>query len=316
MSELKPMKIRIESPTHCAYVQDTLFAAGYRWGTQYPYEKYKPCTENAAWIFAYKDGVLTWDNNEDYGDEHLHEEYVWTPQKKFVKRTDYYRQPETKLSFVQTASDTFMAKYDPVAAPMPSFIATGEQLIAKQKAVADKVLDKLFSIDPFAICAGGAPRDWHFGKPATDLDIFFYTTVEQLTYVSDMLRHVGIDLVDDGKAGERLPDWYKLNPALRCVYSTVVDGVKVQLMLMNATTYSSVVKHFPFSICKAWYKHGYITLEHEFNVAERHKVVVKCNTVYNDEHKYVQKIKAKFPDWQFCNTWEEAYKHAFYNKGK
>jgi hypothetical protein len=132
-----------------------------------------------------------------------------------------------------------------------------------------------------------------------------------------MLRHAGID-IDEGQAhlADDLPEWYKLNPALKCVFSIVVDGVNVQLMLMNDKTHKSVVPHFPFSICKAWYKRGHITLEKDFLVAERNKVVVKCNTVYNDEHKYVQKIKAKFPDWQFCDSWEEAYKHAFYNKGK
>jgi hypothetical protein len=194
---------------------------------------------------------------------------------------------------------------------LSTFLATDAQIIEKQKAVADKVLGKLFAIDPFAICAGGAPRDWHFGKPATDLDIFFHTGVEQLTIVAEMLRHVGID-IDSGKAGENLPEWYKLNPDLNCVYSAAVDGVNVQLMFMRYKTQDTVVPQFPFSICKAWYKHGTITLDREFKVCEKHKIIVKTGTLYSDEHKYVQKIKAKFPDWHFCNTWEEAYKHAFY----
>lgn len=32
--------------------------------------------------------------------------------------------------------------------------------VNKQKKLADKILDKLFLIDPYSIVAGGAPRDW------------------------------------------------------------------------------------------------------------------------------------------------------------
>jgi hypothetical protein len=97
MTELKDMKIRIESPTHCAHVQDALFAAGYQWGTENPRLQYKPCTNDAAWIFAYEDGLLTWDYDLDYGQRHFHPEYVWTPQKNFAKVVDYFKQPETPL---------------------------------------------------------------------------------------------------------------------------------------------------------------------------------------------------------------------------
>jgi hypothetical protein len=203
---------------------------------------------------------------------------------------DYYKQPET--TYTPLSSDGTQA------------------LIAKQKAVADKILDKLFPIDPFAICAGGAPRDWHFGKPATDIDIFFHTSVDQLTIVEEMLKHVGIKL-DGVRHAESLPEWYKLNPALKCVYECTVDGVSVQLMFMNAKTQDAVVPQFPFSICKAWYKHGKITLDSDFKKCEKHKIVVQTNNLYSDEHKYVQKIKAKFPDYEFFSTWEDAYKYVF-----
>jgi hypothetical protein len=92
---MKAMKIRIESPTHCKYIQDALFEAGYGWQTVTPKSHYEPCTKTAAWIFAYDDGSLTWDHEEDYGTSHPLEEYVWTPQKSFMKAADYYKQPET-----------------------------------------------------------------------------------------------------------------------------------------------------------------------------------------------------------------------------
>jgi uncharacterized UPF0160 family protein len=80
---------------------------------------------------------------------------------------------------------------------------------------------------------------------------------------------------------------------------------------MFKDTHTSVVPEFPFSICKAWYKDGKIILDRDFKACEKHNIIVKTGALYNDEHKYVQKIKAKFPDWHFCDTWEDAYKHAF-----
>lgn len=277
---------------------------------------------NAEAFFTYGSGIITKTDDPAYFKSHHHEEYVMVGEG-FKKASEYFVQPKTKLNIperfenpVTDGDKAVKEAFDDVVTQLQAPpVVTDDQIIAKQKAVADKVLNKLFPVDPFAICAGGAPRDWHFGKPATDLDIFFYTGVEQLTIVEEMLRRVGIN-IDNGKAGDSLPEWYKLNPDLKCVYAAEVNGVNVQLMLMQYKTQDTVVPKFPFSICKAWYKRGHITLEKDFLVAERNKVVVKCNTVYNDEHKYVQKIKAKFPDWQFCDSWEEAYKHAFYNKGK
>jgi hypothetical protein len=90
------MKIRIESPTHCHYMQDALFSAGYSWSTTGPKERLEACGNEAAWIFAYDDGRLTWDHGAEYGEDHPNDEYIWTPQKCFVKRSEYYKQPETR----------------------------------------------------------------------------------------------------------------------------------------------------------------------------------------------------------------------------
>jgi hypothetical protein len=281
---LKNMKINVEgsfgSRTH---IVNTLLQQGYVFGGD------ASVYNDAKALFTYNTGIIMKTDDMGYFKRHPNTEYVLSDDK-FVMAKDYYKQPET--TYTPLSSDGTQA------------------LIAKQKAVADKILDKLFPIDPFAICAGGAPRDWHFGKPATDIDIFFHTSVDQLTIVEEMLKHVGIKL-DGVRHAESLPEWYKLNPALKCVYECTVDGVSVQLMFMNAKTQDAVVPQFPFSICKAWYKHGKITLDSDFKKCEKHKIVVQTNNLYSDEHKYVQKIKAKFPDYEFFSTWEDAYKYVF-----
>ncbi len=45
--------------------------------------------------------------------------------------------------------------------------------IAKQKALADRVYAMLGKFD--VLLAGGAPRDWHIGRAARDLDFYVYS---------------------------------------------------------------------------------------------------------------------------------------------
>lgn len=63
-----------------------------------------------------------------------------------------------------------------------SLFPTIAEQIEHQKFVADTILYKLFPIDPYCICAGGAPRDWYLGKVASDLDIFIYTAPNLTPY--------------------------------------------------------------------------------------------------------------------------------------
>ena len=289
---MKAMKFRVKDEQHSEAIQAKLFELGYRWGERQPKFEYTNAQALYAGYYGGKKIAYLYDLNgfEDTGGYEC-EEYILSPQGEFVKAEDYYKQPETTY-----------------APPIPDGTET---LIAKQKAVADKILDKLFPIDPFAIVAGGAPRDWHFGKPATDIDVFFYSPVDQITIVSEMLRHVGINIDNSPRTADNLPEWYKLNPNLNAVFETNVDGVNVQIMLMIGKTQDTVVPEFPFSICKTWYKRGSIHLDAEFKKCERHKIVVQTNKLYSNEHKYVQKMKNKFPDWEFFNNWEDAYKYVF-----
>lgn len=175
-----------------------------------------------------------------------------------------------------------------------------------QKSQADKILDMLFLIDPYAICAGGAPRDWHFGKRATDLDFFICPSGALPTFkVQEQLKLAGLDILET-KSGASLPDIYKRNPDLMCVFDVDYNGTKVQIMRMNMPTFKSVIPQFPLSICKAWYKNYKIHLDKDFIRGENHKIIVKTNTVYNSEHSYINKILNKFPEYAYYENWEEA----------
>lgn len=60
--------------------------------------------------------------------------------------------------------------------------------VADQKALTDEVLAKL----PFdAIVAGGAARDWYYGNPAQDIDVYFNFDIDQRG-LTDVLEAVKV----------------------------------------------------------------------------------------------------------------------------
>lgn len=176
-----------------------------------------------------------------------------------------------------------------------------KSVIEHQKKVADEILSRLFPIDPYCIVAGGAPRDWHFDKPATDIDVFFHCGNKTLSIVSEMLSSIGLTYTDV-KLGGTIPSWYKMNPDLLGVYCLEVEGVKVQLMRMSKPTWVSVIPNFPLSICHTWYKNGVTKFEKPFLRGEKHKAIYKTSEIYNYEHQYVQKILVKFPEWKYYDS--------------
>jgi hypothetical protein len=177
--------------------------------------------------------------------------------------------------------------------------------IEKQQQVANRALDLMYLIDPYSIVAGGAVRDWYFDKEASDIDLFFYcpqaSTVETM---NKMLKQAGF-LISSVKDGEHIPEWYKKNPYLKAVYEASINGVKVQLMRMSKPTLNSVIDKFPLSICKAWWKNSKAHYEKDFLRSVKFKAIYKTNDIYNNEHQYIQKILAKFPEMKYYDSFDE-----------
>lgn len=174
--------------------------------------------------------------------------------------------------------------------------------IQKQQLVANIFLTKLEAIDPFCILAGGAPRDWFFDREATDLDIYLHVPLNQnLKVFQKRLHAIGItDTVLSDVFNEDSP--YKRNPLVRWVLSFVYDGITVQLIVMTESTFTSVVQYFPLSICKVYWKNGVIRDAGtctQFGVTVAHKAIVKTGEAYSAGGWYIDKIKAKFPDFQY-----------------
>ena len=181
--------------------------------------------------------------------------------------------------------------------------------IDAQKAVADKVLKALFPIDPYAIVAGGAPRDWYMGNAAKDVDVFFNVGRRPYWVIKKQLEEVGISNFIE-KTGENIPENYKANPHLRCVFDIVIDGIQVQIMAMECSTFQ-VVEMFPFSICQVWYKNGNIGVDPTFRyTVETKSILMTQNELYGAENKYTERLKTKFPEpewkWMLPAAWHEA----------
>lgn len=172
--------------------------------------------------------------------------------------------------------------------------------IEQQKQVAEKILFDLEVVDSHAILAGGAPRDWFFGKEATDLDFYFYPS--PIKYLPDG-KHLSLNKLISDFASLKFPTFIKSeypyddrNPHLVLVFDGEYDGMKVQFMCMNIPT-EFVVDLFALNICHIWYKDGKINTTPAFDACVQSKTIHIINPLYGKRDKYVQKIVNKFPEF-------------------
>ena len=164
--------------------------------------------------------------------------------------------------------------------------------IDEQKKIADKVLSMIETIDPTAIIAGGAPRDWTLGFPATDLDVYYH-------FRDDIQEWMHIEALDNvgfpprKTVGGDNHGLYEYNPDIRHVDECIIDGMTVQLIRMAKPTFG-IVETFPFSICQFFYKRGKIHASKSAQLSVKHKKVARMNKLYVDSNRYIQKIINKF----------------------
>jgi hypothetical protein len=182
-------------------------------------------------------------------------------------------------------------------------MANTSSLIVWQQSVADSLLARLEAIDPHCIIAGGAPRDWYLGLQAKDLDVYLYVPQNSLLrHFKTQLAAIGITNIEQSTLSVD-DDRYISNPLVRWVFNYEESGEKVQLIVMKESTYTSVVQHFPLSICKVWYKGGkIIPYSRQFTETTDRKAIVKTGTEYSSDGWYIDKIRDKFPDFTYYES--------------
>ena len=167
-----------------------------------------------------------------------------------------------------------------------------EKRIAKQKVIARLVLEKTRKYFPSAIITGGAPRNWHVGMVAKDIDIFLMQDASgKLDQIVYDLRKNPDDLVQlKGQVEEEVEEPVKLDGGVLGVFvskKTVdydpndiievweleVRGEKIQWVFLNqqrcSTPKEFVMETFDFEICKMFFTDGVIELspgaQHDFD---------------------------------------------------
>lgn len=166
-----------------------------------------------------------------------------------------------------------------------------------------------------SIVAGGAPRDWYMGMPATDIDIFLFgSTISQTQLVEFMEREgFGVISLVKRKAAPTDEEYYT-NPKIKWVFDgqldlrpSIDDGVypvKFQIIVtQQCESVAALLATFPVEISKFTWNHltGKVTGEPGALLDVQHKTLTQT---YHDitQKRYVQKIRAKFPGHKFVDT--------------
>ncbi len=170
------------------------------------------------------------------------------------------------------------------------FINNNVMTVADQEAYALKLLDTISIIDPDAIVAGGAPRDWHYNRLAKDLDIFIVgKQFECRTSIVERLQKLGFQ-VEDVTATST--NYLEDNRGISGVFNLKNTVVPAQIIYCSRDP-RLMIYDFMVSISKIYMNtDGQIYTKEEFRVGD------KFNCIFVDgkaDMKYVDKIVAKYP---------------------
>ena len=184
--------------------------------------------------------------------------------------------------------------------------------ITLQQAVADNILSKIRLVDPGAILAGGAPRDWYLGYTANDLDFYFCSTGMTAGAVKKQLKAVGVENVESS-SDFHTTELYSTMEGLVRIWNTEVSGTKVQLIQLDTPQNRwQVVDRMDVSVCKVWYLNGHINLHSDFKLTLASGVMFLSDK-YCWANKHGQKMLERFKGKFVAGTKEQA-KTAIVNK--
>ncbi len=181
--------------------------------------------------------------------------------------------------------------------------------INKQQDIAREVLHKLEATDPNCILAGGAPREWWFGKEANDLDFYVFWG-ENTTCSEDKLRLERLGFEGYRHMGRKpLQALYGSMKELRRVWEMDYKGETVQVMVMSQPTFSSVIERFGCSVSRIWWKGDNLHPTVDFLISH----ALEINFIrddYNASEDYVKKMQERYPEYEQEGEWNfDQYKY-------
>lgn len=165
-----------------------------------------------------------------------------------------------------------------------------------EKRLGEEVLQRIKKIDPNAIIAGGAPRDWWMGKECSDIDI--YLKAPELS--SDPLRQAAISLLGFNRVRSMsaVDEDYEGISDLLAVFEFDYEGKTFNIMFMDEYCAFPYTGHFSCSICEIYYD-GQYHPSPKFMKTLLDKVIILSDDV-DENTKHVQKIAGKFPGYTFA----------------
>lgn len=169
--------------------------------------------------------------------------------------------------------------------------------VADQKREATELLSKLRMVDPFAMIAGGAPRDWYFNKSAKDLDVYMrLPNHNTVALVSDLARLVGITHLS--KIDKVKESTYAELPNLKWVFIGEYNGLPINLMVMEKGVREEIIKDFDVAICRAWFDGEQCHYMEEFEFCVKTRVCL-VHEKYTGKEAHVRKMAKRFPQFMF-----------------
>lgn len=178
--------------------------------------------------------------------------------------------------------------------------------IQEQKDIGKELLEKLDSLDPCVVIAGGAARDWYLGNKANDLDIYlsYHPNLTLGSNRRSIAKALGIPEESIETLGAQFDEnvdrdtEYVVNPNFRCVYEFIYKDVMVQIINMHKEFVR--VEDFCFSICQAWTTDcERIEGTEAFHYSVLRKLIYKTGKFYAHKGRYIEKMMNKFPEYLF-----------------
>lgn len=156
--------------------------------------------------------------------------------------------------------------------------------------------------DPYAIIAGGCPRDIFFGKKVKDIDIYVNTRGYLPQHViKGCLERIGFEVRKIRYGSKTLDDAGYKNPRIDFLVDAVVPGIDFPIQLVTLkpeyTTFNEVPL-FDVNISQFWYNGKYILPD----IGAREFIrngVVKIRDGVDIDDPYVLKLKEKYSDFNW-----------------
>lgn len=162
---------------------------------------------------------------------------------------------------------------------------------------AEELLSKLQMIDPFAMVAGGAPRDWELKKYANDLDIYLrMPNHNTLTLVENVLRVFGVYKLrlltkNENANYEKLPD-------LKWVFEGYYCNQRINIMVITKGIREEIVSNFDVSLCECWFDGNEIKSTNKYKLTKETKICF-VHKNYTGKELHITKMMNRFTDYMF-----------------